>query len=136
VGEHPLDPVTLEIYPGAEHPTSRPTLYEDDGETTGYRTGGWARTAFQLTVQTDGGTLEIGKARGQFSPQVLDRGYLIHFHHQAAVHAVLWNGTPLACLDAVHSLDLVEQGWQWQAATKVLTIKLPRTAEATIVHVR
>ena len=136
MGEHSLDPVTLEIYPGAEHPTYRPTLYEDDGETTGYRTGGWARTAFQLTVQTDGGTLEIGKARGQFSPQVLDRGYLIHFHHQAAVHAVLWNGTPLACLDAVHSLDLVEQGWQWQAATKVLTIKLPRTAEATIVHVR
>ena len=47
---------------------------------------------------------------------------------------MLWNGTPLVCLDAVHALDLVEQGWQWQAATKVLTIKLPRTAEATIVH--
>ena len=49
---------------------------------------------------------------------------------------MLWNGTPLVCLDAVHALDLVEQGWQWQAATNVLTIKLPRTAEATIVHVR
>jgi len=136
VGEHPLDPLTLEIYPGAEQTDYRATLYEDDGETTGYRTGGWARTAFQLTVQTDGVTLEIGKARGQYSTQVLDRGYIIHFHHQAAVHAVLWNGAPLACLDAVHSLELVEQGWQWQAATKVLTIKLPRTAEATTVHVR
>jgi hypothetical protein len=87
-------------------------------------------------VQTDGVTLEIGKAQGQFSPHVRDRGYLIHFHHQAAVHAVLRNGAPLACLDAVHSWELVEQGWQWQAATQVLTIKLPRTAEATTVHVR
>ena len=136
MGEHPLDPVTLEIYPGAEHPTSRPTLYEDDGETTGYRTGGWARTAFQLTVQTDGVTLEIGTAQGQFSTQVGGRGYRINFHHQAAVHEVLWNGAPLSCLEAGHSLDLVEQGWQWQAATHVLTLKLPRTVEATTVHVR
>src|SRR4029453_3988653 len=98
VGEHPLDPVTLEIYPSAEQTDYRATLYEDDGETKGYRPGGWERTAFQLTVQTDGGTLEIGKARGQFSPHVRDRCYLIHFHHQAAVHTVLSNGAPLACL--------------------------------------
>lgn len=103
---------------------------------TGYRTGVWARTAFQLTVQTDRVTLEMGKAQGQSSTQVRGRSYIINFHHQAAVQGVLWNGAPLACLDAVHSLELVKQGWQWQAATHVLTIKLPRTAEATAVHVR
>ena len=89
MGEHPLDPLTLEIFPSAEQTEYRPTLYEDDGETTGYRTGVWARTAFQLTVQTDRVTLEMGKAQGQYSTQVRGRSYIIHFHHQEAVHEVL-----------------------------------------------
>lgn len=135
VGERPLDPLTLEIYPGVKQTEYRLTLYEDDGETMDYRTGAYARTSLQLAVQADGCTLEIGKAQGQFFKQVCERGYIINFHHQEAVHGVLYNGAPLSFLDAVHSLELVEQGWQWRASTRVLTIKLPRTAEAITVHV-
>lgn len=135
VGERPLDPLTLEIYRDVRQTESRLTLYEDDGETTSYRTGAYARIAFQLVTQADSFTLEIDKAQGQFPNQVSTRGYLINFHHQEAVHGVIYNGAPLSFLDAVHSLDLVEQGWQWRASTKVLVIKLPRTAETATVHV-
>ena len=103
---------------GAGQTESRLILYEDDGETTGYRTGAYARTFFHLAPQADGLTLEIGKAQGQFTKQVLERGYIINFHHQETVHGVLCNGAPLSFLDAVHSLDLAEQGWQWHAADK------------------
>ena len=127
--------MTLEIYRDAGRPEHCLTLYEDDGETTHYRTGAYTRTSVQLTLQTEGFALEIGKAQGQFSQQVLERGYLINFHHQEAVHGVLCNGAPVSFLDVEHSLDLVSQGWQWNAATRILTIKLLRTAEAVTVHV-
>jgi hypothetical protein len=135
VKERPLDPLILEIYRGVNRTECRLDLYEDDGETTHYRTGAYARTSFQLVTQADGFTLEIGKAQGQFSQQVLGRGYLINFHHQESGHGVLCNGAPVSFLDAEHSLELATQGWQWDAATKILTIKLHRTAEAATVHV-
>src|SRR5262249_2131460 len=89
VGERSLDPLTLEIYPGAGQAESHLTLYEDDGETTGYRTGAYARTFFHLAPQAGGTTLEIGRAQGQFTKQELERGYIINFHHQETVHGVL-----------------------------------------------
>jgi alpha-glucosidase len=136
VGEQPLDPLTLEIYRGVQQSESHFTLYEDDGETTRYRTGACARTSFRFATQTDGFMLEIGEAQGQFSSQVRERGYIINVHHQNAVQSVLCNGAPLSFLDAVHSLDLAEQGWQWHASTNVLTLKLPRTVGAITVRVR
>jgi alpha-glucosidase (family GH31 glycosyl hydrolase) len=135
VGERPVDPLTLEIYRGPEQLDCRLTLYEDDGETTQYRTGAYMQTSFQLAAQADGFTLGIGKAQGQFSQQASERGYIVNLHHQAAVHGVLCNGAPVSFLDAAHSLELVPHGWQWNATTRVLTIKLPRTAEAVNVHV-
>ncbi|MGE0821851.1 MAG: TIM-barrel domain-containing protein [Candidatus Binatia bacterium] len=135
VGERPLDPLTLEIYRSAEQSDSLFILYEDDGETTRYRTGAWARTSLRFATQTNGFTLEIGKAQGQFANHVPERGYFINVHHQDGVQGILCNDVPLSFLDAVHSLDLTEQGWQWQPSTKVLTVKLPRMQGTITVRV-
>jgi alpha-glucosidase (family GH31 glycosyl hydrolase) len=46
--EHPLDPLTLAIYPGDDRSL---TLYEDDGETTAYQNGEYTKTNFTVTHQ-------------------------------------------------------------------------------------
>ena len=131
--ERPLDPLTLEIYRGAERSF---TLYEDDGETTRYRTGAYVLTPLQVTEHAGVLTFAAGEAQGDFPGYPSERTYLLNIHQQPAVREVTCNGVPVPSLDARQSLELTASGWWWDHATEVLAIKLQGTAKALRVEVR
>ncbi|GAC1364378.1 MAG: hypothetical protein NVSMB42_24190 [Herpetosiphon sp.] len=62
--EHPLNPLTLQIYPG----TGSWTLYEDDGHTYDYERGSFSTTEFALQLTGTRLTLEIGPRAGAYNP--------------------------------------------------------------------
>jgi alpha-glucosidase len=64
VGEAPEEPCVLEVFPGAD---GRAELFEDDGESTRYRDGAFARTPLRLWDRAGGRLrLEIDRREGSF----------------------------------------------------------------------
>jgi len=64
VGEVPEEPCVLEVFPGAD---GRGELFEDDGESTRYRDGAFARTKLRLWDRAGGRLrLEIDRREGSF----------------------------------------------------------------------
>ncbi|HKA54019.1 MAG TPA: TIM-barrel domain-containing protein [Candidatus Binatia bacterium] len=129
--ERAPDPLTLEVYRGADRSF---TLYEDDGETAGYRTGDYVLTTFQVTESAGILTCVIGEPRGGFAGHAPERAYVLNVHQQPEVRAVSCNGTPVPALGARHSLEPAVSGWWWDEGT--LAVKLPRTAKGLTVQVR
>jgi len=66
VGERPLDPLTLRIWPG----TGSFTLYEDDGDSFDYRQGAWATTTYRVRAEGEQIAVEIEPRQGGWTPPV------------------------------------------------------------------
>jgi alpha-D-xyloside xylohydrolase len=130
--ERPLDPLTLEIYRGADRSF---TLYEDDGETTAYQNGAYVRTCFHVTESQGTFLCRIGEPDGSFAGYQSRRTIMLNVHQQPATHEVNCNGAVLsACADR-HSLDESEFGWWLNPGSGTLTVKLRQTAWALKVRV-
>ncbi len=90
--ERPLDTLTLGVYPGRGHPDSA-LLYEDDGTTTAYQNGAFARTEFTQSMSVSNGTehlvLVIGPSRGGFPGKVRSRTYDVEIHGVERVPSVV-----------------------------------------------
>jgi alpha-glucosidase len=63
--ELPLDPLTLDIFPGA----GGLTLYEDDGNSFDYESGVFCTTSYRQRVHNGHITLTIGERTGDYRPQ-------------------------------------------------------------------
>jgi len=63
--ELPLDPLTLDIFPGA----GGLTLYEDDGNSFDYESGIFCTTSYRQRVHDGRITLTIGERTGDYTPQ-------------------------------------------------------------------
>lgn len=74
VDEHPLDPLTLDLYPGDG--TFR--LYEDDGLTFAYETGEFCTTRYRLRREEGRLHLDIGAREGSYVPP--QRRLILRFH--------------------------------------------------------
>jgi len=131
--ERPLDPLTLEIYRGADRSCS---LYEDDGETVGYQTGAYVLTPFQVTESAGVLTCIVGEALGGFPGHPSERTYLLNIHHQPRVREVTCNGASVPAIDGCQSFERAAGGWWWDEAKGILTIKLPRIAKPLTVQVK
>ncbi len=79
--EHPLNPLTLDLYPG----NGCLTLYEDDGHSFAYEQGEFCTTTYQLEEHEGEGKmrLTIAARQGGFTPP--SRRLIIHAHHAYAV---------------------------------------------------
>ncbi len=75
-GERQWDPLTLEVYPGAE--PSWFELYEDDGESLDYRRGEFARTRYTCRKDMHGMDLSVEARQGAY--QVSERDMVLRFH--------------------------------------------------------
>ncbi len=62
--ERPLDLLTLHVWPG----TGEWTLYEDDGHTFDYQTGGWATTTYRVSLDGQQVSVEITARDGEWTP--------------------------------------------------------------------
>jgi alpha-glucosidase len=72
--EHPLDPLTLDLYPG----NGAFTLYEDDGHSFEYEQGQYSTTSYTLRLAEDRLVFEIGPRERAYVPA--ERRLLIKIH--------------------------------------------------------
>ncbi len=97
--ERPLDPLTLDLYPG----NGAFTLYEDDGYSFEYEHGQFSTTSYTLHQTADRLVFEIGVREGAYVPTA--RRLLIRVH---AVGEQAAEGHPGASYDSVHRLLTLE----------------------------
>lgn len=105
--------VGLLVYPAAK---SSFTLYEDDGESLGYRKGEFTRTP--LTCETAGQiiTLTIGGRKGSFPGMPPTRDFTATVHLPGHPKTVTLDGAGVS-------------EYEWNEATSVATIKIPACGE-------
>lgn len=75
-GETPIDPLTLRLYPTGG--ASQYTLYEDDGSSWAYQSGGYARTSYSMSGTGDNFVLLIAERTGSYVPA--SRSYELAIH--------------------------------------------------------
>ena len=118
-GERAVDPLTLRIYPGRQ--ASEYTLYEDDGETTGYERGACAMT--RVTVSPgDSLTVCVGPAIGEFQGKLRERTVIVELVLDGRPERIEWNGAALP-----------DEDWGWDASSRVVTVTL-RGARTDAAH--
>jgi alpha-glucosidase (family GH31 glycosyl hydrolase) len=88
IGEKPLDPLTLDIYPSV---LSLYTLYEDDGLTLDYQRGTFAKTNVTVDARTSRMEIQVEPPAGPFG--VAPRRYEFRVHMDDAPEAVRIDGT-------------------------------------------
>jgi alpha-glucosidase len=110
VGEVPLDPLTIEVYPDAV--TSSFTYYDDDGKTYDYEKDVYAEIPLSTQLAADKITFDIGAQKGSFalpSKTCVLKFHLLDDKHKADV--VTANGQALTRVDSPAALDAKSEGW-------------------------
>jgi uncharacterized protein DUF5110 len=111
--------VKLLVYPAAN---SNFTLYEDDGESLGYRNGEFAQTL--LTCKTIGETvkLTIGGRQGHFTDMPATRDFAASLLLQAPPQTVTLDGVAVT-------------HYQWDETASIVTVDIPACGNAPRVLV-
>jgi alpha-glucosidase len=97
VGEKPGAPLTLHLYPGS----GVSWLYEDDGESLAYRSGGYRLTRFEMTETASGWILERS-IEGGFRPDYDIMRIIIHGRE---ITSLLLDEAPLVVLNNQVQID-------------------------------
>ena len=129
-GQSSLELLTLELYPADQ--TSEFNLYEDDGLSWDYMSGGYCRTQFQMSGTGDAFTMSIAAREGNFVPAW--RKYLLKVHRwPGGVRIPCVNGAKLTALPDRPSLDVAESGYFADPAVGIMYLKLFDSGEAMSV---
>jgi len=110
--QRPLDPLTLDLYPG----DGEFTLYEDDGHTFAYEQGEFCTTTYLLHREHDRLVLQIGERTGLYIPR--ERQLVIRVH----------------AIEKVNLADLPAA--EYEEARRILSIRLPDDGKAHTVVFR
>jgi alpha-glucosidase len=130
--EHPLDPLTLEIYRGCDGAF---TLYEDDGETSAYQNGSFSETRFEMTDTPEALICHLGGGRGSFAGYQLPRTILVNIHNQPPVNSVCCDDVAVPAVPASDSLEDTDSRWWWNAGKQILNIKTKQTTAAQVIRI-
>ncbi len=122
VGEVPLDPVTVEIYPPTQGgvsakrtgtpPASTFTMVEDDGISYAYLDGAVATTEMSCATQGKQVVVTIGPRQGTYEGMPEERHYEVLVHVPRKPTAVTVNGKAAA-----------KGTWDYDAAAKALRVR-------------
>ncbi|ADE83602.1 glycosyl hydrolase, family 31 [Xylanibacter ruminicola 23] len=114
------DRLILKVVPGGN---GRTLLYEDEGDTEGYKQGAYTTT----TISHDGNTLTILPREGKFAGMPESRSYTVEFLAVNCPNAVVINGSLVA-----------ESEWKYDAQRRLLTVNVARTAcdKKTVVTIK
>ena len=114
------DRLILKVVPGGN---GRTLLYEDEGDTEGYKQGAYTTT----TISHEGNTLTILPREGKFAGMPESRSYTVEFLAVNRPNAVVINGSLVA-----------ESEWKYDAQRRLLTVNVARTAcdKKTVVTIK
>lgn len=132
----PLATLRVRCYPGEDGRTGRFTLYEDDGQTTAYRTGASATTPLAYARRGNAVTVTVRPTVGHFAGQVARRSVIIELPDTGQATRATLNGRPVAvAYDAATMVNRVALPARpiTQATTVVLQTK---SADLTLLHTR
>ena len=104
------DRLILKVVPGADGETS---LYEDEGDTEGYKLGAYTITR----ISHQGNQLIIHPREGRFPGMPDSRAYTAEFLAQQRPSAVMVNGK-----------QIVSDAWSYDQDKRVVTVNIPRTS--------
>ena len=108
VGQVPIDPLTVEMYPDAAQTSL--TYYDDEGQTYDYEKGRYAEVPMTCQLTGKGIVYETGKQTGTYD--LPTKTCVLKFHlldDKRTPQAVTVNGQPLAKVDSPDALKSV--GW-------------------------
>jgi alpha-glucosidase (family GH31 glycosyl hydrolase) len=140
--ERPLDPLTLEIYPGANRSL---TLYEDDGESTAYQNGLYAESRFEVTgsvgavrephVSQQQLTCRLGETQGSLAGHQPERTIFLNIHQQPQVGTVTCDEELVPPVAMAESLEQAVVGCYWNKTSRLLSVKLRPDKKARVVRI-
>ena len=120
----------IHIWPGG---TNTFELYEDDGLTTNYLAGGYARTAFTQQAGGTGIVVNVGARSGTYSPG--SRSFFLVVHAMPAIKGVTRNGAALVRRGTRDALAAPSDGWAYSYGSRQLVIKFPDSGAASAIHI-
>ena len=105
--DHQLDELTLHFWPPyptdpldrnatVDYALGSATLYEDDGQTIAYQSGGFSTFTIDTTQDINRLTIAIAPASGRFPWQPETRAIECILHQSEQPHEVMVNGNPIA----------------------------------------
>ena len=114
------DRLILKVVPGGN---GRTLLYEDEGDTEGYKQGAYTTT----TISHEGNTLTILPREGKFAGMPESRSYTVEFLAVNRPNAVVINGSQVA-----------ESEWKYDAQRRLLTVNVARTScdKRTVITIK
>jgi alpha-glucosidase len=132
--EAPINPLTFSFYPVDSTNESSTVYYEDDGHTMKYRDGDFMRrTVLQRRSQ---GALDATFTACEGSYRPPERSLILEFHGCTFIpDLVLVNGTSLPRATA-GQFSGATRGWSFDAAKKVMGVKLPESPQRIEVRVK
>ncbi|RYX81201.1 DUF5110 domain-containing protein [bacterium] len=94
MGSTPISTLRVRCYPGANGQTGTYTLYEDDGRSSQYQRGGFAKTPLSYTRRGNAVTVNIGATVGSYTGQPRSRSIVVELPNTTqAKDATLSDGT-------------------------------------------
>ncbi|HEX9137240.1 MAG TPA: TIM-barrel domain-containing protein, partial [Nitrospirota bacterium] len=118
--ERPVDPLILNVFPGGEGSTR---IYEDAGDTLGYKNGEYAWTKVRNS-RLENGTMkiEIYPAQGRYPGMLSERAYEIRIAGTWPPDSVVLNQAPVS-----FSREEKSPGWRYEGDRLTTIISIPRT---------
>lgn len=122
IGEKPMDPLIVNIWPLAPGQEANYTVYEDSGESVDYKRGVFALTP--VSAMQVGAVLrvQIGPVAGRFPGMHEARGYQLRLHADWPPESVTVNGVPIG-----KAKTNSKNGWSFEGNT--LTTVIPVASE-------
>ncbi len=114
-GEKPVDPLILTVFPLENGQTSKYRLYEDAGDTPGYKHGECAWTPIRASLSADGTalTLTVAPLEGRYKGMPAARAYQVRLPGSWPPSSVSVDGAPMAYSKKMGS----QAGWRFEGDT-------------------
>lgn len=131
-GEKPVDPLIVTVFPLEDGQTSTYKLYEDAGNSSGYKRGEEAWTKIQATQAADGGSLRLTVApvKGRYAGMHTARAYEFRLPGTWPPQHVAVNGEAVEFTRKEDAL-----GWHYEGNTLATVIRTASFGVATSVSV-
>jgi alpha-glucosidase len=130
--EKPVDPLIVTVFPGAAAGSIR--VYEDEGDTLGYKSGAYAWTPVRQATLADGTvTVTVGPVEGTYPGMPAARGHEIRLVGTLPPRSVSWRGRAVPYVE--EAAVATAPFWSFEGRTLTTVVGLPRTRSAETVEV-